>query len=224
MDKNRAIRNMDASKDQDKTEKANGKKRSPINYKLNEKNGKKELACNIDALPDQTLDAEKIFHHHVMNLTGTEDTEIALEIISSGVNAMPYTKGMDCNSNVIVQSLSNFKAQNPTEARLCTQATVLYTRGMRYMAMAENKLEQMKDADMFEQSGLVEAHQAQMKLGMKLLRLHNETIDALSRLRRGNEQRFTVQHQYVQVNDGGKAIVGQAGGGIESKNEEPHGL
>ncbi len=42
--------------------------------------------------------------------------------------------------------------------------------------------------------------------GIKLLRLHNETTKAAARYRRKGEQKVVVQH--VNVNDGGKAIIG----------------
>jgi len=45
-----------------------------------------------------------------------------------------------------------------------------------------------------------------LKNAIKLLRLHNETIEALGKYRRGGTQNVIVQH--VRVNDGGKAIVG----------------
>jgi hypothetical protein len=61
---------------------------------------------------------------------------------------------------------------------------------------------------------------------MKLLRLHNETIEILDRYRRRGGQTVVVQHQHVQVNDGGRAIIGtqmMEGGGSKLKSEEPHG-
>lgn len=45
-----------------------------------------------------------------------------------------------------------------------------------------------------------------MKSALKLLRLHNETLEAVSRYRRGGEQKVIVQH--VNVNNGSQAIVG----------------
>jgi len=54
-------------------------------------------------------------------------------------------------------------------------------------------------------------------LAIKLLRLHNETIETLGRYRRGGEQKVTVQH--VNVNEGGKAIIGNVSGvGETNKN------
>lgn len=49
-------------------------------------------------------------------------------------------------------------------------------------------------------------YETHMNYAIKLLRLHNETIETLSRYRRKGEQKVIVQH--VNVNDGGKAIVG----------------
>ena len=54
----------------------------------------------------------------------------------------------------------------------------------------------------------------------KLMRLHNETLEALNRYRRKGEQRITIQH--VQVNDGGQAIVAgemsRGGGDVHKKS------
>jgi len=101
------------------------------------------------------------------------------------------------------------------EARLTAQAAVLYANGMRYLARAE-------------QAELLDHSEHFLRHATKLLRLHNETTDALSRYRRRGEQRVVVQHQYVQVNEGGSALVaGQfvhgSGEGERTKNGIPHG-
>jgi hypothetical protein len=51
----------------------------------------------------------------------------------------------------------------------------------------------------------------------KLMRLHNETLEALNRHRRKGEQKVVVQH--VNVNNGGQAVVAGeiAGGGSHGK-------
>ncbi len=44
----------------------------------------------------------------------------------------------------------------------------------------------------------------------KLMRLHNETVEALSKYRRKGEQKVTVIHKNQQVNvNGGQAIVNE---------------
>ena len=79
------------------------------------------------------------------------------------------------------------------EAKLCAQCTALYAQGMQYLSRVEK-------SDMMCQI------EFNMKCAIKLLRLHNETTEALARYRRKGEQKVVVQH--VNVNDGGKAIVG----------------
>ena len=53
-----------------------------------------------------------------------------------------------------------------------------------------------------------------MKNAIKLLRLYNETIQAITKYRRGGEQKLVIQH--VNVNQGGQAVVG---GVFEGKSD-----
>lgn len=137
-------------------------------------------------------------------LTATTDPEVASEIFTRGLNALPG-KNVARNANIAVQALADAVPQDATEATLCMQEMALYTQGMAYLYRAEN-CNMLTQCDFY------------MKSAIKLLRLHNETIEARSKYRRGGEQRVIVQH--VQVNDGGKAIVGgnlEMGGGGENK-------
>lgn len=124
------------------------------------------------------------------------------------MNAIPSTN-VGKSANLAVQSLADSAPQNATEARLCMQEMALYSQGMRYLCSAEQ-------CDMLTQSEFY------LKSAIKLLRLHNETIEASGKYRRGGEQRVVVQH--VHVNDGGKAIVGgnleMGGGGGNKKTNE----
>lgn len=131
-------------------------------------------------------------------LTSTDDRELAKEIIDRAVLAMPATHGKEHNTNVIYQSLSDFEPKDSLEAKLCAQCTSLYAQGMAYLSRAE-KTEMLPHAEFYIRSAT------------KLLRLHNETIEMLARYRRKGEQKVVVQH--VNVNDGGKAIVGNVMGG-----------
>lgn len=143
----------------------------------------------------------------LQDLTATKDKEIANNIVHRGVGAMPDQDRIEHNFNTIFQSLSDSAPSDSTEAKLCLQSTVLYAQGMRHIEKAEN-------CDRIDHS------EYYMKNAVKLLRLHNETIETLSRYRRGGEQKVIVQH--VQVNDGGQAIVGGMvnGGGGKIKNNE----
>lgn len=140
-------------------------------------------------------------------LTATTDSEIAAEIMCKGSNAMPNKSEFGRNTNIVLQSLADSEPKDATEARFCAQSTVLYSQGMQYLSRAEG-------ADMLCHKEFY------MKCAIKLLRLHNETIEALNKYRRGGEQRCVVLH--VHVNDGGKAVVGgvfNEGGGEEKSAE-----
>jgi hypothetical protein len=60
----------------------------------------------------------------------------------------------------------------------------------------------------------------------KLARTFTTQMEALKRYRSTGEQKMTVEHQHVTVNEGGQAIVGNVttgGGGIKNLGEQPHG-
>ena len=69
------------------------------------------------------------------------------------------------------------------------QSQALFSQGMKNLANANSE----SFSDFY------------VKDAVKLLRLHNETIEALNRHRRGGEQRVIVQH--VNVEGGGQAVV-----------------
>lgn len=139
------------------------------------------------------------------SLTATTDPEIAGDIFNKGLNALPGNN-VAKNANLTAQMLADNCPADATEAKLCVQEMALYAQGMQYLYRAEN-------CDMLTQ------REFYLKSAIKLLRLHNETIETRGKYRRGGEQRVVVQH--VQVNDGGKAIVGgnlaMTGGGGNKK-------
>lgn len=165
----------------------------PIHFK--ESDGKLDLdKTNIK----KPFDA----HDAIKHLTATGEGQLACEIVDRGVAAMPIGSSAD-RMNITMQTLADGEPKDTTEARLLLQAQALYSHGMRYLRKGG-------DADMLYHAEYF------MKNATKLLRLHNETIEALNRYRRGGEQRVLVQH--VQINDGGKAIVGQMVAGVVNKN------
>lgn len=161
---------------------------------LTQKNVDAKITTSIMVNPNQDWDESpiEVMKEALYQLTGAQDLEVAQEIIDRAVNAMPLTHGKEHNTNVVYQSLTNAHVKDAVEAKLCVQSTSLYAQGMHYLSRAE-KAELIYQADYF------------MKCAIKLLRLHNETIETLARYRRKGEQRVVVQH--VNVNDGGKAIV-----------------
>jgi hypothetical protein len=135
------------------------------------------------------------------SLTATTDSEIAGEIFTKGLFAMPG-ENIARHANIAAQALADVAPQDATEARLCMQEMALYAQGMQYLSLAGS------------QSKIIQSEHC-MKNAIKLLRLHNETIEARSKYRRGGEQRVFVQH--VNVEGSAQAIVNNgnmiAGGG-----------
>ncbi len=103
--------------------------------------------------------------------------------------------------------MNDFQPKDVNEARLVTQAMALFQHGMDRLRKVGSSAD-------------LHCSESQTNMAIKLLRCHNETIEALNRYRRGGEQRVIVQH--VNVNDGGKAIVGSIlnGGGGNKKEDE----
>lgn len=155
--------------------------------KIMEKDGKINWDYNV--IREGFNSREEVYKY----LTATTDAELARDIISNGVCALLDQKSSAERYNLVLQTLADSEPKDATEAKLCLQAHALYTQGMKYLSLAECN-------DMIPQI------EFSLKNAVKLLRLHNETIEALSKYRRGGTQNVVVQH--VQVNDGGRAIVG----------------
>lgn len=85
------------------------------------------------------------------------------------------------------------KEKDLIEQRLERQALELHRHGMTILEFASGDLRSQIRDSLLNQA-------------IKLLRLHNETIDTLARYRRNGEQKVVVQ--YVNVENGGKAVVG----------------
>lgn len=146
-----------------------------------------------------------------LELTGTQNFDLATQIVGHSCLATHIVgnekDNLDLKCNVSMQALAEAQVQDVVEAQLVTQAQALYSRGMNSLGLAG------------ETNSLNQA-QFHTNSAVKLLRLHNETIEALGRYRRKGEQKVVVQ--YVNVNDGGQAIVGSIlnGGGVNRKNGE----
>lgn len=154
---------------------------------------------------NQMASDPKRFTDGFLGLTGTKDIETAAHIIDRTTFALnPRVRCDPFSMNVACQSFHDQKPKNALEASLVSQAIALYTRGMSYLGMSEK-------AERYEQMQLYG------NLAIKMLRLHNETIEALDRHRRGGEQKVTVVHVADKM-----AVVnnyGSQGGGVSSENK-----
>ena len=152
--------------------------------------------------------AKELYQGFLSDLTGTSDELLANEIIRCGAQNICSESNAD-KQNVILQSLADQQPKDAHEARLCAQAAALYSQGMDYLQRARGVF---TESETFCKDRW---HELFMKTATKLLDLHTKTVAELTHYRQRGEQRIIVKHQYVQVNDGGQAIVGSMlnGGG-----------
>lgn len=133
------------------------------------------------------------FITELKKLTGIENDDLLIEMISSASQGMPIKSDLAHLLNVSAQVLAESKPQDLNESRLCLQANALFSQGMHYLNKANNE-------------AMISESEYYMRSAIKLLRLHNETVEAFHHYRRKGIQAVTVQQ--VNVNDGGQAIVG----------------
>jgi hypothetical protein len=156
-----------------------------------------EDLVNIAWSKDMPKDGQTAFKYIMQDLTGTVNGDLAIELHAGTAAAMPGSMYGDLpkNKNIAAQFLSELQPKDATEAMLCSQLIALHAQAMEYLRRAEK-------------AELLHFQDSCMNNASKLLRLHHATLEALMRYRRKGEQKVVVQHQYVQVNDGGQAIVG----------------
>lgn len=136
--------------------------------------------------------SETSFITELKKLTGIENDDLMEEIIASAAQGLPIKKNFTHTLNVSTQALAEAVPKDLNETWLCLQANNLFLQGMYYLDKANRT-----DFPLSE---------FYMKASIKLLRLHNETVETLHRYRHKGEQTMTVQH--VNVSNGGQAIVG----------------
>ena len=153
-------------------------------------------------------------------IMGTKDTEIAEQILTMACVAMNPIIAKRTGEgnysecfNLIFQSMHDFQPKDATEARLIAQAIAVFQHGMDGLARAATAT-QISHRDSY------------INTSTKLFRVHNETIEALNRHRRGGEQRVIVQHQQVNISGQAQAVVGNfhsegGGGSIKNRGDNP---
>jgi hypothetical protein len=173
----------------------------PIFISSEEVDGKTKTKIT-DKNNNPVTDAKQI----LFDLTGTQNNDLAREIIGHGATALhAFGKEIgalvDLRYNLSMQVLAEAQPQDAIEARLVTQVNALYSQGMNYLG----GLNDPKD---------LQVAQFHLNCASKLLRLHNETIEALSKYRRKGESKMIVQH--MTLNDNAKAVI--SGALVQSEN------
>lgn len=170
-----------------------------------------DLYKKIECLTGNTVPKSVKEAPSLCEITGTKHKQLAEDIINRASDAICGCEEYHEKAIIVMASLIEQQPKDAHEARLCAQAVALYSQGLKYMYRSE-------------QGNMIPQCEFYIKNAMKLLRLHNETVEAINKHRRGGEQRVVVQH--VQVNDGGQAVVNgsfEGGGGNKKTSEVPHG-
>lgn len=180
-----------------------------------DENGEKQIRCGINEglVPKGIKSREEITRYAFKKLFGTSCENVLTDIVYCSAKALPQTTPDNDKYNLIIGSCQEMEPKNLLEARLCSQETVLYSTAMKYLERAEN-------AYMSDSMGSHLWHERNMNCALKLLRVHNETVQTLDKLRRGGKQEVVVQH--VDARGSQNAFLTgnnlQAGGGVEEKN------
>ena len=161
----------------------------------------------IESKKDQNTnlkEKDKDPSHHFTNLI---KSQMLLGFFKGWIEVFGGAFGEDSFKNAIFHTLKSLNPQDPVEEMLCSRLLVLHHQYMNFMASITTPEQTTAGIDM------------NVNRSTKLMRLHNETLEALNRYRRKGEQKVTVQH--VNVNSGGQAIVGSEfnnqGGGVDGK-------
>lgn len=139
---------------------------------------------------------------------GTRSPDFLTAEVGRLVNVLS-PRGVDENKlNAALAVVDGIRPQNEVEAMLAVQMAATHSLTMEMMRIAAK-------------SELVPQIEMSGNLAVKLARTFTSQVEALAKLRRGGEQKVTVEH--VHVHAGAQAVVGHvthsARGGVSVENE-----
>jgi hypothetical protein len=154
----------------------------------------KKIHCRKKkSLPIKVVSQEHVPSSYKL-ATGLSYDEAGKALVTAAYLALPREMKTQEDVAGLLQALVELQPQDPIEGMLCAQIVVLSKQGMHQLARAEAEHSHLHHTEIG------------VNLAVKLLRLMNEAIEALTRYRRKGEQKVVVQH--INVNDTGKAIIG----------------
>jgi hypothetical protein len=159
-------------------------------------------------------DAKDEFYARLYAATGSANYEVGISLLSGACEATAKkTESLEDlvnHLNIIAKMIQELEPRDGVEGQLLVQLIVLHQQSMSWLGSAM-RTERVDFANTY------------LNGASKLLARHHETLEALINYRRRSEQRVYVEH--VNVNDGGKAIIGDVFSGreVSKKIEEgPH--
>lgn len=141
------------------------------------------------------LQNHDLFKATMFAITGSTDCDYNAIMLDQLVNACDSSQARpDSAINSVIAALLAMAPRDIYEGMLCKNLVALEDNFMAAMARVAK-------------SDTIPRMEANMNAAAKLCRLLNETIDALNKYRRKGQQTVTVQHQHVNVGNGGQAVV-----------------
>jgi len=126
--------------------------------------------------------------------TGSACPAYGLQIFDMALRACFYrAEDIPSYAATTQNALLAFQPQDEIEGHLVTRLITLHDHYMQYMARARSAATQAVIDSCINNA-------------TKLMRLYNETLQTLNKHRRGGEQRVVVQHQHINVHEGGQAV------------------
>jgi hypothetical protein len=186
------------------------KERALLKYDQTQNEEKNKVQLNYRKIEESqsTIEDNALLMQSTMCAAfGSASDDYNALLLSQTVNAQFFGQDKDAAhiANATIDALVSMNPKDVIEGQLCSRLIILNNQYMEFMRRTVNPCAGTTEIDM------------NINRSTKLMRLYNETLDALNKHRRKGEQKVIVQH--VNVNNGGQAIVGniQTGGGGNEK-------
>lgn len=121
------------------------------------------------------------------------------QIIEADRNDLTHAKTCLQKEKNILTAINGINPNDTVEAMLASQMITTHNAAMKAFAKAESY--NMRNDIAYKKLSI-----AQNSLGNKLMRTYTMQMDSLNRYRGKGQQKITVE--YLNINEGGKAIVG----------------
>lgn len=183
------------------------KTKSRLNMRAEKEENEVNISLEMDMngiSPDQKND---VVDQEFNRSTGAIDRSFGIKLMHKYLSCTEGANDKEKAVSEINSYLVTMNALEPAdemEGMLCTQILSLNEASMKFLSL-------------MCRTEFLERAEKYCNMASKLMRLHNEKIEALARYRRKGTQQVIVQH--VNVESGGQAVVGAVnqGGGDETK-------
>ena len=198
-------------KEQDKTEKERirswkmkqAKIQSPITYVdqvIDLPDGKKEVKIEVQLKRNSRLSSNEqleLANAAKTAITGSASSDYNSLFMNQTLNAMVTPESITYigRINAMEEILLSMNPADEFEAMLCRKIFLLDNHAVDILTKAKNSKHPETAVKYYTTAN-------------KLMARHEQALEALNRHRRKGEQKVTVTHNHVTVNDGGKAVVG----------------